>query len=240
MSLPKELQEQSFVFRLLRAILIRVIMPLYRPFLLIYLNNSRNFTYDKIKIKVFKGVFHPGFFFSTRLYLKFISELDIKNKTFLDLGAGSGIIGFVAEKRGAIVTSTDINPVVIKGLEFNKKQLSSTINIIESNLFEKIHSYFEIIIISPPYYPKNPINDAEKAWFCGENFEYFSNLFQQLKNQLDHGAKAFMILSQDCDIERIQQLAIEKNLKLELKFRKRKMLEWNYIFCVSKEPRSEF
>ena len=67
-------------------------------------------------------VFHPGFFFSTRLLLKLYQTIAIAGKSFLEPGCGSGLISIYAAKKGAIVTATDINPVAIEFLKKNSRQ----------------------------------------------------------------------------------------------------------------------
>ncbi len=202
-------------------------------FVLWYLRKDRYYSHEGTKILVKKGVFHPGFFFSTKLLLSTLASFIIKNTYFLELGAGSGLISFIAAKRGAIVTATDISPIAIKGLVENNIQLKTNLTIIESDLFDKIpNQVFDFIIINPPYYPKNPKNDSEKAWFCGENFEYFEKLFYQLNNFIKSETTVMMSLSEDCDFENIKNIAIKNNLLMEELRNKMTLWERNYIFNI--------
>ena len=91
---------------------------------------------------------------------------------------------------------------------------------------------FDYIIINPPYYPKKPKNIKENAWFCGENFEYFEKLFGQLPNYLADQTNCFMILSQDCEIEKIKAIALKNAMAFELVLEKRELVETNYIFKI--------
>ncbi|MCY7410704.1 MAG: 50S ribosomal protein L11 methyltransferase, partial [Chitinophagales bacterium] len=77
----------------------------YRPLLQRYLKKQRSYTFGEIKIQILPGVFHPGFFFSTKFLISVIEKKNLYKKTFLELGAGSGLISFVAEKLGAVVTA---------------------------------------------------------------------------------------------------------------------------------------
>ena len=202
-------------------------------FVLWYLRKDRYYSHEGTKILVKKGVFHPGFFFSTQLLLSTLASFNIKNTYFLELGAGSGLISFIAAKRGAIVTATDISPIAIKGLVENNTQLKTNLTIIESDLFDKIpNQVFDFIIINPPYYPKSPKNDSEKAWFCGENFEYFEKLFYQLNNFIKSETTVMMSLSEDCDFENIKKIAIKNNLLLKEYRNKMTLWERNYIFNI--------
>ena len=211
-----------------------LIKKITHPFLKLgsnlYYSKPRKYCYENICVKVHPDVFPPHLTFSTKILLDFISTINLSNKKLLELGCGCGIISIYAYKRGATVTATDIN---LKALEFLNKtciQNNASINFYYSDLFEKIEDInFDFIIINPPYYPKEPKSIKEQAWFCGQNFEYFESLFNQIKEK-NIQSKIFMILSQDCKIENILQIAkkneVEFNLIKEVKI----FGETNFIF----------
>ncbi len=201
--------------------------------ILLYLKKDRFYTYNEIKILVKKGVFHPGFFFSTKFLISAIKTFELTNKKVLELGAGSGIISFYCDKKGANVTSSDISPIAINGLIENNKKLKTNVTIIESDLFDKIPTQvFDFIIINPPYYPKKPNSDSEKAWYCGENFEYFEKLFKQLNPYNNGNAIVFLSLSEDCDFYKIASIASKNNFLLEKYLSKMILWERNFIYKV--------
>jgi len=102
-------------------------------------------------------------------------------------------------------------------------------------LFENLKGKsFDVIIINPPYYPKNPNSIGENAWFCGENFEYFEKLFSQLPDFITTENKIYMILSEDCELERIKAIALKNKITFELVMEKKVIAEKNYIFKLSK------
>ena len=205
----------------------------YVPLLLNYLKKDRYYRIKGIKILVKKGVFHPSFFFSTKFLISAIKTFELTNKKVLELGAGSGIISFYCDKKSAIVTSSDISPIAINGLIENNKKLQSNVTIIESDLFDKIPiQLFDFIIINPPYYPKNPKNDSEKAWYCGENFEYFEKLFLQLNAFFNQESTVLISFSEDCQIDKISSIAQNNNLKLELFETKKIGWECNFIYKI--------
>ena len=63
-----------------------------------------------------------------------------KGENVLDMGTGSGIIGIHCAKNGANVTSADINPYAVELAEKNAGLNNVKINVIQSNLFEKINN----------------------------------------------------------------------------------------------------
>lgn len=218
----------------LRNILKRITNPLLKGGAKLYYRKPRKFSYQNIEVLVHPEVFPPHLTLSTKILLDFISEIDIQNKTFLELGCGSGIISLFASKKGAIVTASDINKTALEYLEEASKKQQLKLQCIASDLFENINEkHFDFIIINPPYYPKNPESIKEKAWFCGEDFEYFKNLFQQIPVYLSEENTTFMILSEDCEIEKIKSIATQNGIDFQRVFSTKKAGELNFIFRLT-------
>jgi len=216
----------------------RVIKKILDPFLKFgfskYYKKPRKYSYENIEVLVYPEVFPPHLTISTKILLDFIKPLNLQNKSVLELGCGSGIISLFASSKGANVTASDINPIALDALKIASKKNNESISILNSDLFDAIkNKSFDYIIINPPYYPKNPENIKEQAWFCGEDFEYFKKLFQQLPDFLNN-TNALMILSQDCNINKIQEIASENKLLLESVFEKKVFSEKNYIFKITR------
>ena len=206
---------------------------LYKPLLVKYLSATRTYTYKGIRLVIPPAVFHPGFFFSTRLLLRYIASLPLQNKLFLEPGAGSGLISLYAARKGAIVTATDINPVAISFLENNRHINRLHINIIQSDLFKQIpQQAFDIIAINPPYYKKQPRTAAEYAWYCGERGEYFVHLFKDLRNYMHAQSVVLMVLCDGCDIQMIKDMAAQHGFKLNCMQTKKNWVEINFIFKI--------
>ena len=185
-----------------------------------------------IRLKILPTVFHPGYFLSTGILVHFLSDKELRGKKLLELGAGNGMVSLFAAKNGAIVTATDINPAAIEGLRDNAQQNELSITVLEVDLLEGISvGDFDYIIINPPYYPQQPTNLAESAFYCGEDFDYFNRLFDQLSQQaFSTKTSVFMILSEDCEIAHILNLAAERGIAHETVFETRKRGEKNTIF----------
>ena len=177
------------------------------------------------------GVFHPGLFFSTSILLNFLDTFELRGKKVLELGAGTGLLSLVAATKEAVVTASDISKTAIENIRLNAKQNNLPIHVIESDLFAALSpSEFDIIVINPPFYPHDPIHEHEHAWYCGVNHEYFQKLFSQLKENAADRQLVFMILSEDCDIERIRVLAMARGYKMHVEFAETKWFERNYVF----------
>ena len=212
--------------------LIKILDPILKWFFQRYYSKPRKYRYQNIEVIVYPEVFPPHFTISTKLLLDYINSIDLKGKKVLELGCGSGIISLLAASKGALVTASDINRTALKALEKASLKNALPIHVINSNLFDKLQEkQFDYIIINPPYYPKAPKNEKEHAWFCGENFEYFKKLFEQLLSYIEQ-SEVLMILSEDCDLEKISFMAQQNNLKFRKVFEKKVLTETNYIFKV--------
>src|SRR6185503_11260112 len=151
----------------MRKVIKKMTTVFYKPFLEKYLSKTRKYHYNGLNLVIPPEVFHPGFFFSTKIFIRYIKKLDIAGKQFLELGAGSGLISLVAAKEHAIVTAIDINPIAIEYLKANSAANNVVLNIIESDMFSNVpRQVFEKIIITPPYYKRDPKSYKDFAWYC--------------------------------------------------------------------------
>lgn len=213
---------------------VKLLSPVLRKVAWIYTLKERQFSYRDITIVVIPGVFHPGLFFSSKLLLDFVDTLDLNGKSFLELGAGSGIISLLAAKKNAIVYASELSTSAIENIRINSISNKLEINIIKSDLFEEIpQQVFDYIVINPPYFNNAPKTEAEYAWNCGSNFEYFHSLFNSLSNYVNSDSSVFMILSEACKLDNIKSIGIEHGFEWELILQKRIWSEKNYIYRIA-------
>ena len=84
------------------------------------------------------------------------------NLKVLDLCTGSGCIGIAVAKRlHADVTMSDISKRAIKNAKHNARINNAKVDIVYSNMFDNIHSTFDIIISNPPYIPTKDVDALE-------------------------------------------------------------------------------
>jgi len=216
----------------MKAIIKRIISPLLQKASGEYLKKRRKYSYRGVSVWVEPTVFPPFLTISTKLLLQFIETLPLADKKLLELGCGCGVISILAAKNGAQVTAIDINETALEALRQNATDNNVTISVHYSNLFGNLQGKtFDYIIINPPYYPKAPQSIAENAWFCGEDFEYFESLFLVLPEFLS-GTETYMILSEDCDVDKIKAIALKNGMAFELVQEKKVVTETNYIFQI--------
>jgi release factor glutamine methyltransferase len=214
----------------LNPVVHRLLLPIARW----YLSKSRKDRYQGLTLQVPPGVFHPGLFLSTRLMLKHLERYDLQGKNVLEIGAGSGMIAIWCNRiKGGRVTATDISPAAIAAINSNAAANAATLTILQSDLWAELPPFrYDYIVVNPPYYPKNPSNDAEKAFFCGEGHTYFERFFEGLHAYRLPDSKVLMVLSEDCDLSKITQIASRHHWEMEMVHPARKMGEWSFIFSL--------
>jgi release factor glutamine methyltransferase len=218
---------------MLRSALKKILFYSYRPLLQIYLKRERYYTYKGIRVIVLPGVFHPGFFYSTKFLFKTLAQLNLDKKHVLELGAGSGFLSVHCAKKGAFVTSSDISSAAVENIKRNALENKLDIKTVHSNLFLKIPKMcFDFVVINPPYFKKDPTTEAENAWYCGQNMEYFVGLFQSLPQYVNAQSLGLMVLSDDCDIKAVQKLAESHGFKFSIFVEQNFIMEKNYIFSI--------
>jgi len=208
-----------------------------KPFLRRYLKKMRTYKYNDLNLKIYPSVFHPKYFFSTGVLIEFIEQLDLENKTFCEIGAGSGILSFIAHGKKAKVVCFDLNKIAVDGIIENFKnnfQPSASFKTYHSDLFDEIPpQQFDLLLINPPYFFKATNGHDSLAWNCGENGEYFSKLFNQLPDYCKSNSEVYMILAENCEIEKIRKLAQSWDFNMTIVEEKKIKWEKNFIFKLN-------
>ena len=155
-------------------------------------------------------VFHPKIFLTSKYFAGFIGDLDLTGKRVAEVGTGSGILSLAAARAGAVsVVALDINPnaayaATINGRDNNLPQVRG----VASNLMSGIAAQplFDVIITSPPSFPGEPIDLADRAWHAGPGYRDIAALFDQARERLAPGGVVYLLLSSDSDLTLLGEL----------------------------------
>ena len=120
----------------------------------------------------------------------------------LDLCSGSGAIGItISLETNAKVTCSDISDGAIETIKVNMKNLNANVEVICSDLFEKIDGKFDIIVSNPPYIKSLDILQLDRevkdfephlALDGGESgLVFYEKIIQDAPNFLNKGGKLF-------------------------------------------------
>jgi release factor glutamine methyltransferase len=157
---------------LFRTLLRRLVHVIYRPYVLWRISQPSRATVSGQGLVTDPLVFHPIYFFSTKIVIRHLASMDLEGRRFLDMGTGTGSIGIFAATRGAIVTCCDINPRAVEIARENAAGNRVAVEVLESDVFLALSGrHFDVICFNVPFYPRAPRTPFEAAFFAGPNFE---------------------------------------------------------------------
>lgn len=222
---------------LIRRVSRRLTSPLLRRWFLRHYSRERGWRRHGVDIRVAPGVFPPGPTVSTTVLLDYLVQRfaggAARGLNVLDMGCGTGLVGLVLARAGATSVATDINPAAIQNARLNAVRNGLDLTLVRMDQVTGFRAdAFDLVVITPPYYPRNPATMAEKAWYCGQDFGYFAALSPQLLAMVRTGTEVLMVLSEDCDLRAIDALLAGQGLCLKVAHARRRFLELTLILRV--------
>ena len=176
------------------------------------------------RLSVRPTVFHPRFFLSSARFASFLDGLDLRGKTVIDVGTGTGIIALAAARAGSEnVIATDINPNAALCAAENARAngLGDRVVGVASNLLAAFapRPLFDVILSSPPKHAGEPRDLADRGWHAGPAYRDVAALFDQARERLKPGGKVYVMVSSDSDLDlfgaRIEQAGFSARLAKE-------------------------
>ena len=187
------------------------------------------------RLSVGPTVFHPRYFLTSEFFASVIDRLDLKGKRVADVGTGSGILALAAVRAGAeSVAAIDINPNAVLTTAENARanQFENRIHTVCSNLFAAVApcQQFDVIISSPPSFPGEPRDIADRAWHAGANYCDIAQLFEQARERLAEDGCVYILLSSDSDLDLFGALIAEAGFAARLVAERSIMIETLLIY----------
>lgn len=208
----------------------KVLVPATKKYLL----KDRDVRFIGMDLHVPSGVFHPSLFFSTKTMCQVLSTIQIGNKNICEIGCGSGAISIKAAQLGGTVTCGDVNPLAVVTASKNAERNQVNITVVKSDLFENIPAIkFDIILTNPPFYPKDPVNMEERAWYAGKNHDFFYQFFHQSSQFLNSGGTIYMVLSHECNLKLIDKIAGQHSFQGNVIHVRRNLLEKSFVLAYT-------
>jgi release factor glutamine methyltransferase len=136
-----------------------------------------------------------------------------RDETFLEVGTGTGLIAIHAAKMGAKVTATDVNPHAVELTRRNAARNQVRIQVQQSDLFDKVDGYFDVIAFNPPYLPSDSSSTSwiERSWSGGEKgSEILVSFLDQAWRHLAPGGRIYMVLSSLTGLTSVLKAAKER------------------------------
>lgn len=166
-------------------------------------------------------VFHPRCFITSEFFASFIGRLDLSGMRVADVGTGSGILALAAARAGAEhVTAVDVNPnAALTAAENARANGHDTrLTAVCSNLLSAFApvALFDVIISSPPSFPGEPRDIADRAWHAGPNYRDVVPLFDQARERLAPGGRLYLLVSSDSDLDLFSALIMRARFRTRL------------------------
>lgn len=179
-------------------------------------------------------VFHPRFYYSSRIFVNFIRTLDLVGKKVLDMGTGSGVLAVFAALQGANVTAVDKNPEAVRCAEFNseKNGVGDKVRVLLGDLFSPLNGddRFDYMFFNPPFYPREPSSLADLAWKAGKRFRLLLPFVQEAQTHLERGGRIYLIVSSDVSVEHLLELFRRRGYSVQARFKKNLLFERMIIY----------
>jgi HemK-related putative methylase len=150
-------------------------------------------------------VFHPKWFLSSEVLADFVSGLDLSGARVADVGTGSGILALSAARAGAaLVVAVDVNPEAARSAAENAREhgYGNRVAALCGDLLGAIAegARFDVVLSNPPFFAGEPRDLADRAWHAGPGYRDILPLFDQIRERLAPGGRAYVVLSSDADL----------------------------------------
>lgn len=204
-----------------------------RPYITWWMSKERTARVRGLRILVPVGVFPPKFFLSTKLLCRTLASMDLRGRTLLEVGSGSGAVSLVAAQGGAVVTAVDLSDRACYATRRNAAVNGLTVDVRESDLFTAVEGTFDLVVVNPPYFRHDPTTQFDHAFHAGAEFQYFHGLFAGLGDHLHQGSTVLIALTEGCDGE-IASIAARHGFTLSPFRHSQELLQYAYVLRVGR------
>jgi release factor glutamine methyltransferase len=191
-----------------------------------------------LKLTVQPTVFHPSYFLTSPFFAEFIGTLDLAGKRVVDVGTGTGILALSAARAGARrVLALDVNPQAVETAAINA-QVNGVADRFAAKWSDLLSAVprdetFDVIISSPPSFPGEPRDLADRAWHAGSDYRDIAALFDQARERLAPEGRMYVLLSSDSDRELFGQLIARAHFRARLAAERSILIESLLIYELS-------
>ncbi len=184
------------------------------------------------RIKILPYVMSPKYDRSAQI---FISLMPIqKDKRFLEIGTGCGIISIFAAQQGAKnIVATDVNKFAVINARENFKNHRIKAKVILSDLFENVNGVFDTIFFNAPFHGNKPKDILERGT-SDENYETLKRFFREAGDYLAPDGNIILGFSNMGDIKLLERL-LKKNHFIVRDFKTKENGDWiAHLYIISR------
>jgi methylase of polypeptide subunit release factors len=215
--------------------LLRAAIHFFSYHLILKRRHTRTTKAAGFKLTVRPTVFHPRLFLTSEFFAGFIDRLDLIGQQVADVGTGSGILALAAARAGASpVLAIDVNPNAATAAHENARANGYGERVIPvcSNLMSAVapSARFDVILSSPPSFPGEPRDLADRAWHAGSQYRDIAALFVHARERLAPAGRMYLLLSSDSDLGLLGRLSAAAGFRARRVAEKSILIERFIIF----------
>jgi methylase of polypeptide subunit release factors len=123
-----------------------------------------------------------------------LASRDLAGKVVFDVGTGTGVLAFLAARRGATVVATDSEPRAVACARENAERLglAGRVEVREADLFPEGRA--DLILCNPPWVPADAHTPLERAVY-DPGGRFLSGFLAGLRDHLAPGGEAWLVVS---------------------------------------------
>ncbi len=166
------------------------------------------------EIIVYPNVMSPKYDWSSRFHIENMPNQ--KDKEFLEIGCGSGVLSLFAAFQGARrIVAVDINPNAIENTKANLQKYNfQNFEAFESDVFEKVRGKFDTITFAAPYHGNKP-KDILEYGVSDPEYRALRIFLKEAKNFLKENGQIVLGFSNTGDLDLLNTLFIENKLHVK-------------------------
>jgi release factor glutamine methyltransferase len=193
-----------------------------------------NVIYDEMKRRSEKGpykviigglsfiihpeVYAPQLFSDTLFFFRELPGL-VGNKSLLEIGTGTGILGIACALKGASVVMTDINPHAVMNARENVKRHGLDITVREGSIYEplKMGERFDCIFWAHPYNNwGKPVRDMLLKSGFDHDYQGLKSYIRGAREHLSRDGRLLLGTGDSADIGTIERVANDNGYSIEV------------------------
>lgn len=167
-----------------------------------------------VDVVVLPNVWSPLYDWSSKMAVENLP--DVKGRTFLEVGSGTGVISVFAALRGAAsITAVDINPVAVANTNANLAAVGYTDSeTFISDGFSAVDGKFDIIVWNAPYHGAPPKDVLERGC-TDDNYQDIRAFLKAAPKYLEKDGILVFGFSESGDLSLIRELLSATGLQFD-------------------------
>jgi len=162
-----------------------------------------------------------------------LASRDLAGKVVFDVGTGTGVLAFLAARRGATVVATDSEPRAVACARDNAERLglAGGVEVREADLFPEGRA--DLVLCNPPWVPADAHTPLERAVY-DPGGRFLSGFLAGLRDHLAPGGEAWLVVS-----DLAERLGLREPGALEAAFAGAGLLRVETRSAPASHPRSK-